>query len=145
MQLAFCWSHLGRRFYAAGPAPIASRGLERIAGRYAIEKEIRGRCADERRAVRQDRSRPIVDDLEPWLHAKLELISQKTTPRLSVTHSIPRSRRKKGITAANSQNKPNLADGSVVISVHTHGIGVSTTTETGTFFPEVCGDLGHQG
>ena len=38
--------------------------------------------AEERRAVcAQDRSRPIVDDLEPWLRAKLILISQKTKPR----------------------------------------------------------------
>lgn len=82
VQLAFCWSHVRRRFYelaAAGPAPIASEALERIAGLYAVEKEIRGHSAEERRAVRQDRSRPIVDNLEPWLRAKLALISQKTS------------------------------------------------------------------
>src|ERR1700731_1092852 len=69
VQLAFCWSHVRRRFYelaAAGPAPIASEALERIAGLYAVEKEIRGRRADERRAVRRDRSRPIIDEFEPW-------------------------------------------------------------------------------
>jgi transposase IS66 family protein len=41
-----------RRFYelaAAGPAPIASEALERIAGLYAIENDIRGRDAEERR------------------------------------------------------------------------------------------------
>ena len=50
VQLAFCWSHVRRRFYelaTAGPAPIASEALERIAGLYAIEKEIRGRSAEE--------------------------------------------------------------------------------------------------
>jgi transposase len=54
VQLAFCWSHVRRRFYelaAAGPAPIAS--------------DIRGRGADERRAVRQDRSRLIIDEFDP--------------------------------------------------------------------------------
>jgi hypothetical protein len=45
---------------------------------YAIEKEIRGRSAEERRAIRQAKSRPILDDLEPWLRAQLALISQKT-------------------------------------------------------------------
>jgi transposase len=48
VQLAFCWSHVRRRFYelaAAGPAPIASEALERIASLYAVEKEIRGRGA----------------------------------------------------------------------------------------------------
>ena len=93
MQLAFCWSHVRRRFYelaAAGPAPIASEALERIAGLYAIEKEIRGRSADERRAVRQDRSRPIVDDLEPWLRAKLALISQKTKLAEAIRYALSR-------------------------------------------------------
>ena len=56
VELAFCWAHVRRRFYelaAAGPAPIASEALERIAELYAIEADIRGRSADERRAVRQ--------------------------------------------------------------------------------------------
>src|SRR5208337_1211799 len=56
VMLAFCWSHVRRRFYelaAAGSAPIASEALERIAALYAIENDIRGRSADERRAVRR--------------------------------------------------------------------------------------------
>ena len=93
VQLAFCWSHVRRRFYelaAAGPAPIASEALERIAGLYAIENEIRGRSADERRAVRQERSRPIIDDLEPWLRAKLALISQKTKLAEAIRYALSR-------------------------------------------------------
>ena len=93
VQLAFCWSHVRRPFYelaAAGPAPIASEALERIAGLYAIEKEIRGRSAEERRAVRQDRSRPIIDDLEPWLKAKLALISQKTKLATAIRYALSR-------------------------------------------------------
>jgi transposase len=34
-----------------------------------IEAEVRGRPAEERRAVRQERSRPIVDALHAWLTA----------------------------------------------------------------------------
>jgi len=93
ITLAFCWSHVRRRFYelaAAGPAPIASEALERIAGLYAVEKDIRGRSADERRAMRQDRSRPIVDELEPWLRAKLALISQKTKLAEAIRYALSR-------------------------------------------------------
>jgi transposase len=93
VQLAFCWSHVRRRFYelaAAGPAPIASEALQRIAGLYAIEKDIRGRSADERRAVRQDRSRSIVNELEPWLRAKLALISQKTKLAEAIRYALSR-------------------------------------------------------
>jgi transposase len=93
VQLAFCWSHVRRRFYelaAVGPAPIASEALERIAGLYAVEKDIRGRNADERRAMRQDRSRPIVEELEPWLRAKLALISQKTKLAEAIRYALSR-------------------------------------------------------
>jgi hypothetical protein len=93
VKLAFCWSHVRRRFYelaAAGPAPIASEALERIAGLYAIEKDIRGHSTEERRTVRQDRSRPIVDELEPWLRAKLMLISQKTKLAEAIRYVLSR-------------------------------------------------------
>jgi len=93
VQLAFCWAHVRRRFYelaAAGPAPIASEALERIACLYAIEKDIRGLSAAERRAVRQDKSRPIIDDLEPWLRAKLALISQKTKLAQAIRYALSR-------------------------------------------------------
>ena len=93
VELAFCWSHVRRRFYelaAAGPAPIASEALQRIAGLYVIEAEIRGRTADERRAVRQEKSRPIADEFEPWLRAKLGLISQKTKLAEAVRYALSR-------------------------------------------------------
>ena len=91
--LAFCWSHVRRPFYelaAAGPAPIASEALERIAGLYAIEKKIRGLSAEDRRAVRQNKSRSILDDLEPRLRAKLALISQKTKLARAIRYALTR-------------------------------------------------------
>src|SRR5262245_32249579 len=69
ITLAFCWAHLRRRFFdlaEGGPAPIASEALERIAALYAIEKTIRGRSAAQRRAVRQERSKPVVTELKAW-------------------------------------------------------------------------------
>jgi transposase IS66 family protein len=59
IKLALCWTHLRRQFFdmaKGGDAPIASEALERIAALYAIEKTVRGRSADERRQVRQDKS-----------------------------------------------------------------------------------------
>ena len=89
VRLAFCWSHVRRRFYelaAAGPAPIASEALKRIGELYAVEADILGRAAEERRAVRQDRSRPVIEALEAWLRARLETISQRASwPRPSAT------------------------------------------------------------
>ena len=93
VQLAFCWSHVRRRFYelaAAGPAPIASEALERIAALYRIETDIRGWSADERRFHRQEKSRPIADALKPWLTEKLALISQKTKLAEAIRYALSR-------------------------------------------------------
>jgi hypothetical protein len=73
-----------------GPAPIASEALTRIAKLYAVENEIRGRNADKRRAIRQEKSRPILNELEPWLRAKLELISQKTKLAEAIRYALSR-------------------------------------------------------
>ncbi|MDH6235051.1 transposase [Mesorhizobium soli] len=91
--LAFCWAHVRRRFYelaAAGPAPIASEALRRIAELYRVEDDIRGQPADARLAVRQGRSRPILAELEPWLREKLGLISQKTKLAEAIRYTLSR-------------------------------------------------------
>jgi transposase len=93
VQLAFCWAHVRRRFYelaAAGPAPIASEALQHIAALYEIEKNIRGRTADERRDVRQEKTRPLIVALEPWLREKLALISQKTKLAEAIRYALSR-------------------------------------------------------
>ena len=93
VRLAFCWAHVRRRFYelaAAGPAPIASEALQRIGELYAVEHDIRGRPADERRSVRQARSRPVIEALEPWLRAKLEIVSQKGKLAEAVRYAMSR-------------------------------------------------------
>jgi transposase len=93
VTLAFCWAHVRRRFYelaTAGPAPIASEALTRIAELYKIEDSIRGRPAEERRALRQEKSRPILDALEPWLRDKLGLISQKTKLAEAIRYALSR-------------------------------------------------------
>jgi len=93
VQLAFCWSHVRRYFYELaqpGPAPIAAEALLRIAPLYRIEDEIRGRTAAERRTVRQERSRPLIEALEPWLRTKLQLISQKGKLAEAIRYALSR-------------------------------------------------------
>ena len=93
VRLAFCWAHVRRRFYelaAAGPAPIASEALQHIGELYAVEHDIRGRPADERRSVRQARSQPVIEALEPWLRAKLEIVSQKGKLAEAIRYALSR-------------------------------------------------------
>ena len=93
VQLAFCWSHVRRRFYeiaAGGNAPLATEALARIAELYAVEAEIRGRSAEERCAIRCERSRPIVDDFRNWMAAKLALVSQKGAIAEAIRYAMTR-------------------------------------------------------
>jgi transposase len=93
VRLAYCWSHVRRRFYElaqSGPAPIASEALRRIAALYKIEDDIRGRSSEDRRAARQERTRPPIEALEPWLREKLSLISQKTKLAEAIRYALSR-------------------------------------------------------
>jgi len=70
VRLAFCWAHMRRpfyEFYDSTKSPLAAEVLGRIRELYAIEAEIRGHPAEHRRHVRQERSRPIVENLHAWL------------------------------------------------------------------------------
>jgi transposase len=72
VTLAYCWSHLRRQFYevyVGGNAPIATEALARIKLLYEIEADIRGLPPEVRRALRQERSKPVVESLKPWLEA----------------------------------------------------------------------------
>jgi transposase len=93
VTLAFCWAHVRRRFYelaVAGSAPIASEALTRIAELYRIESDIRGMSAAERCRIRQTKSRPILEALEPWLRTKLGLISQKSKLAEAIRYALVR-------------------------------------------------------
>ena len=79
--LAFCWAHLRRRFNdiaKKGNAPIATEALVRIAEFYKIEETVRGSPPDERRAVRQEKSKPQVMALRDWLETQLSKVSAKS-------------------------------------------------------------------
>ncbi|WP_407635766.1 IS66 family transposase [Sphingopyxis alaskensis] len=82
MTRANCWAHSRREFFklvdirqqmkrrnAVAPliSPLASEALERIDRLFAIERDINGKRAAERLAVRQEQSAPIVVDLESWM------------------------------------------------------------------------------
>ncbi len=69
---AACWAHARRKFFdvhAATASPIALEALERIGALYQIEDEIRGRPPGERKAERQVRAAPLLQDLLDWLRA----------------------------------------------------------------------------
>ncbi len=82
-----------RKFYdlvAAHKSPVATEALERIGALYAIEKEIRGRSPEERREVRNERARPLLESLKQWLEATLGKLSRKSDTALAVRYALGR-------------------------------------------------------
>jgi len=80
--LAFCWAHWRRQFFdlaKSPPAPIAVEALKRIAELYQIEAEIRGKSARERRAARQEKTKPLVAALKTWLETSLARLAGGST------------------------------------------------------------------
>lgn len=81
LKLAFCWAHGRRKLIKAKPrkgSPIVDEALLRIAALYKIEDQIRGSDPDQRQAVRQSLSRPLVDAFFTWLAAQAARVSRKS-------------------------------------------------------------------
>ena len=91
IQLAFCWSHVRRKFYElADKSPVATEVLRRIALLYAIEDEVRGSSAEQRRALRVERAHVVVDDLRLYLDARLRQVSAKSKLAEAIRYALNR-------------------------------------------------------
>jgi hypothetical protein len=69
---------------------VAAEALNRIGELYGIEQEIRGRPPDERRAVRRERSSPLLDALKAWMEQTLERLSQKSATAKAIRYALSR-------------------------------------------------------
>ncbi len=90
---AGCWAHARRKFFELADVeaaahkkargekpksvyPLALEAVLRIDAIFAIEREILGLSADERQAIRQSKTRPLVAELEAWLHETREKLTR---------------------------------------------------------------------
>lgn len=64
--------------------------LERIGALYKIESEIRGKSPEVRTAERQARARPLLSDLQAWLHATVRKISKKSDLARAIGYALSR-------------------------------------------------------
>jgi transposase len=90
---AGCMAHVRRPFfelYEAHKSAVAKEALERIAALYAIEEEIRGRSAKERRAVRNERSKPLLESLKKWFQETLVKLSRKSDTTRAIRYALDR-------------------------------------------------------
>jgi transposase len=93
IQEAACWAHVRRKLYdlhLAHKSPVAQEALRRIGELYAIEADIRGRQPEERRRVRGERSRPLLESLKQWLEETLVKLSRKSETAQAVRYALGR-------------------------------------------------------
>jgi len=91
IRLAFCVAHARRKFVAihkSTQSPFAREVIERLAEVYAIEKRVRGTCADNRRAVRQAETKPIMEALHARLVAVKDGISRISPLRETIDYTL---------------------------------------------------------
>jgi transposase len=88
---AACWAHARRKLFdlaRLNKAPIASEAVARIDGLFAIERDINGLPPDERRTVRQERSRPRVEALGGWLREQHRKLSSNNQVAKAIAYSL---------------------------------------------------------
>ena len=88
-----CWAHARRKFFdlfEATASPIAKEALDRIGALYGIESEIRGKPPDERRAVREARAGPLLEDLRAWLSGTMRQLSKKSDASGAIRYTLSR-------------------------------------------------------
>jgi len=101
---AFCWAHGRRPFFeladiaanarrgrnATVISPIALEAVKRIDALFDIERDINGLAADERRRIRQDRSKPLLAQLENWLHEQRDRLSRSSAVHKPINYLLNR-------------------------------------------------------
>jgi len=91
IQEAGCFAHVRRKFYdlhVAYKSPVAQEALRRIGELYDIERDIRGWQPEERRRVRNERSRPLLESLKQWLEETLVKLSPKSDTAKAVRYTL---------------------------------------------------------
>jgi transposase len=100
---ALCWSHARRKFFeladiagnvrknkpAHDISPVALEAVKRIDAIFDVEREINGMDADARHAVRQERSRLLVEDLHTWLLDERARMSKHNSVAKAIDYMMP--------------------------------------------------------
>jgi len=90
---AACWAHARRKFFdlaRLNKAPIATEAVDRIDALFAVEREINGMTPQQRVCVRNERSRPLVIELETWFRLRRAKLSGKSETAKAIDYSLKR-------------------------------------------------------
>jgi len=90
---AACMAHVRRKFHDViklKPSPIAQEALSRIGALYDIEDRICGMLPDERRDLRQQHAKPILDELKEWIEDVQTTLPQKQKLAEAMRYALSR-------------------------------------------------------
>ena len=90
---AGCWAHWRRKFFdfdKSTDSPIAKEALDRIGKLYNVERTITGKTKDQRRALRNTKSRPLTESLKTWLEARLKELPEKFELTSAINYGLSR-------------------------------------------------------
>ena len=99
---AACWGHARRKFFVLADvvakargklpvvAPLALEAVKRIDAIFAIEREVNGIAAAQRLAIRQERSVPLVRDLEGWMRTERARLSRHADVAKAMDYMLKR-------------------------------------------------------
>lgn len=88
-----CWAHARRKFHdlqLANQSQIAEQAVQQIAQIYAIEREVKDLDHNQRQAIRQERSRPILDTLHAWLSLNRQRVPDGSATAKAIDYSLRR-------------------------------------------------------
>jgi len=91
-----CLAHIRRKFvdvFQSEGSVIAEEAIRRIAALYAVEKSARRRSSQDRVRLRQERAKPILNDLEAWLGTQLTRISGKSELAKAIRYALTRMKK----------------------------------------------------
>lgn len=86
-----CWAHARRKFFDLArltKAPLAIEAVSRIDALFIIERDINGLPPDERKRVRHERSRPLVEALGNWLREQYAKLSPNSQVAKAIAYSL---------------------------------------------------------
>lgn len=93
IQEAACWAHVRRRFFEIDqvqPNSFSTDVLHEIAKLYAIEKAIKGKTPEQRKASRQARAGPVLEALKAQLRTTLEGVPKKLPLAKAIHYALVR-------------------------------------------------------
>ncbi|MGY4171620.1 IS66 family transposase [Bradyrhizobium sp. USDA 4529] len=101
---AYCFAHARRGFFELADieknaregkkgkpvSPIALEAVKRLDALFEIERAINGCDADDRRAVRQEQSKPLLDDMHAWLLRERKTLSRSSEVLKPINYMLRR-------------------------------------------------------